>query len=326
MKAAVLIQGQVQIQDLPIPSPQADEVVIKVHASCLNRADLGIVAGKAHGAQGPSADQGTRLGLECAGTVSALGQSVTRFKLGDRVMCTAAGAFAEYVSVNQHRVTHLPDEAFSFDEAACLPVATRTSYAALAMLGNLQPGQAVLVLGATSAVGMMCLQVARVLGAGTIIGTSTHLSSRERLVALGATDVVCSQDEDWVAQVQGITQGRGVDLVIDFLAGPFINGTMQATCLNGTIVNVGRMAGEQGEFDFDLHSLRRIVYKGMTFRTRSNEDIGHIAAQAQQALWPALARKEMGLPIAQRFALTELPDALACMRANQHVGKIVIQP
>ena len=147
MKAAVSVQGQVQIQDLPIPSPQADEVVLKVHASCLNRADLGIVAGKAHGAPGAHPGQGTRLGLECAGTVSAVGQSVTRFKLGDRVMCTAAGAFAEYVSVNQHRVTHLPDEAFSFDEAACLPVATRTSYAALAMLGNLQPGQAVLRQG-----------------------------------------------------------------------------------------------------------------------------------------------------------------------------------
>ena len=326
MKAAVSVQGQVQIQDLPIPSPQDDEIVIKVHASCLNRADLGIVAGKAHGAQGPSADQGTRLGLECAGTVSALGQSVTRFKLGDRVMCTAAGAFAEYVSVNQHRVTPLPEGDYSFDEAACLPVAIRTSYAALAMLGNLQPGQAVLVLGATSAVGMMCLQVAKVLGAGTIIGTSTHISSSERLQALGASHVVCSQDADWATQVQAITQGRGVDLVIDFLAGPFINDTMHATCLNGSIVNVGRMAGEQGEFDFDLHSLRRIVYKGMTFRTRSNEDIGHIAAQAQQALWPALARREIGLPIAQRFALAELPKALDCMRANQHFGKIVIQP
>ena len=127
-----------------------------------------------------------------------------------------------------------------------------------------------------------------------------------------------------VQQVLDATGGQGADLVVDFVAGATMNRNMQATRICGRIVNVGRMGGFTGEFDFDLHSLRRIRYIGVTFRTRSREEVRNIARHMRHDLWHAVTDGSIRLPVHKTFALEDAPDALACMRTNAHFGKIVL--
>lgn len=309
--------------EVDVPAPKPTELLVRVRASALNRADLLLIDGKSHGLHGGT---GTPLGLEWAGDVVAVGEAVDSYRVGDRVMCSGIGAFAEYAVADARRAFPLPSAEMDYETAACLTVALRTSHVAFVTHGRLSPGQTVLVLGASSGVGLMSLQVAKALGAGLVIGTSTKADRRGKLKDFGADVALDSADPRWAEQVLEHTQGRGVDLVVDFLAGPHINDTMRATAIGGRIVNVGRMAGEQGTFDFDLHSMRRIQYLGTTFRTRSAAEVGEIGEQVKADLWPALAGGRLRLPVDVRMPLERVAEALALMRRNEHFGKIVLQP
>lgn len=321
MKGAVLTEQGIAMQDLPVPCPGATELLIKVRASSLNRADLFLLDGRAHGGHGGA---GSQLGLEWSGDVVAVGAEVTAFQVGDKVMCSGIGGLSEYAVADWRRSFAFPQRDLGYAAAACLPVSLRTTHVAIATTGQLRKGESVLVLGASSGVGLMSLQVARLLGAGLVIGTSTKADRRARLGEFGADAAIDSNNADWAEQVLEQTAGRGVDLVIDFLAGPLINDSMRAVKVGGRIVNVGRMAGESGAFDFDLHSLRRIQYLGTTFRTRSADEVHTIQQQVRADLWPALEAGQLGVPIDATLPIARAQEAFALMRANGHFGKIVL--
>lgn len=310
------------LRDVPRPQPRAEEVLVRVRASALNRADLAMLTGASHGGSGGG---GRPLGMEWAGEVVEAGADVKHWKRGDRVMASGAGAFAEYAIGHDRRMYAIPD-GLAFEAAAGLPVALQTMHDAIATNGQLQPGQSVMILGASSGVGLMGLQIAKALGAGLVIGTSTSPNKRARLAEFGADLAVDTHSPDWVAQVLEATGGHGVDLVVDQLAGPLIRGTFQATRIGGRVVNVGRLAGLKGEFDFDLHALRRIHYVGVTFRTRNAAQVEAIIALATQALGPALAAGRLRLPVDQVLALEDGPAALRTMADDLHFGKIVLTP
>jgi NADPH:quinone reductase-like Zn-dependent oxidoreductase len=196
MKAAVVTEQGVQYKDAPKPSPKPNEILIKVRAASLNRADLAVASGHRHGSVG---GPGTIVGLECAGEVEAVGAEVKDFKPGDRVMSSAAGGFAEYAVADSGRAHKVP-----------------------------------------------------------------------------------------------------------------------------AIVNVGRLGGMKGEFNFDLHALKRIDYIGVTFRTRSPEEVRAIVQAARKDLWPAIEAGKLSLPIDKTFPLAQAAEALAHMKANAHFGKIVL--
>jgi NADPH2:quinone reductase len=321
MKGAVLTPQGIAVQELSVPRPGATELLVKVRASSLNRADLFLVEGRAHGGHGGS---GSQLGLEWAGDVVAIGRDVTAFKVGDRVMCSGIGGLSEYAVADWRRTFPFPRRDLSYEAAACLPVSLRTTHVSIATTGKLQKGESVLVLGASSGVGLMSLQVAKLLGAALVIGTSTKADRRARLGEFGADVAIDSNEADWHEQVLKATDGRGVDLLIDFLAGPLINDSMRAVKLGGRIVNVGRMAGESGRFDFDLHSMRRIQYLGTTFRTRTADEVHVIQQQVQADLWPALEAKRLGVPIDATLPIERVTEAFDLMRSNGHFGKIVV--
>ncbi|MEJ8858136.1 zinc-binding dehydrogenase [Variovorax robiniae] len=321
MKGAMLTPQGIAIQELPVPRPGATELLVKVRASSLNRADLFLADGRAHGGHGGA---GTPLGLEWSGDVVAIGAEVSDFKVGDRVMCTGIGGLSEYAVADWRRSFAFPQRKIGYEAAACLPVSLRTTHVAIATTGQLQKGESVLVLGASSGVGLMSLQVAKLLGAGLVIGTSTKADRRAKLGEFGADIAINSSDADWAEQVLQHTQGRGIDLLIDFLAGPLINDSMRAVRVGGRIVNVGRMAGESGAFDFDLHSMRRIQYLGTTFRTRTADEVHAIQQQVQADLWPALEAGRLGVPIDAALPMERVKEAFDLMRANGHFGKIVV--
>lgn len=321
MVGAVKRGGAIALDRLPIPQPGPQDILVEVRANSLNRADLYLAEGRDHGSHG---GDGTVLGLEWAGDVVAVGEAVQGFRVGDKAMCTGIGGFADYAVADWRRCLPFPGSSMDHETAACLLIAMRTAHVAIAALGQLRRGQALLVLGASSGVGLMCLQVAKELGAGFVAGTSTKASRRSRLADFGADAAFDSSQPGWVEEVLRLTGGKGADLLIDFLAGPHVNDAMRATAIGGRIVNVGRMAGEAGYLDFDLHSLRRIQYLGQTFRTRSADEIAGIHAALQKDLWPALAAGRLRLPVDARFGLDELEQAFAAMRANRHFGKIVV--
>lgn len=322
MQATLTSDNGPLVTDIPMPTVGDRDVLVRVHAAGLNRADLSVLAGQRHGAaSGP----GTPLGLEWSGEVAAIGKAVRHVKEGDRVMCSGRGGLADYALTDLGRVMPIPRSDMSYEQAAGLPIALQTMHDAVITQGQLQAGQSVLVQGASSGVGLMALQIAKWRGAERVIGTSTDAVRRARLKEMGADLALDSRDPAWVDQVLSATQGQGVHLTIDQLSGPCVSQNLAATAICGRIVNVGRLAGMKAEMDFDLHALRRIHYIGVTFRTRSVQEVEEITRRLQADLWPALTAGHLQLPIDSTFALADVAQAYARMKANLHFGKIIVR-
>jgi len=296
MKAAVATEQGLAVRDIAQPKPKPNEVLVRVRAAALNRADLATARGIPHGSHG---GVGAAVGLEWAGEVVETGTEVEGYRPGDRIMCSGTGGYAEYAVSDWGRVNPMPD-GMSFEQAATLPVALITLHNALVTAGRLRRGESVMIQGASSGVGLMGLQIAKHMGAKFVIGSSTNDVRRARLKEFG------------------------VDLAVDMLSGPVVMQTMKATAILGRIVNVGRLAGMKAEFDFDLHALRRIDYIGVTFRTRTLEEVREISRRMRADLWDAVTVGKLKLPIDRRFPLDEAVAAQAHMRENKHFGKIVL--
>lgn len=320
MRAVVSSPDGPVLKDIPRPQPKPNELLVRVRAGSLNRADLAMLKGAAHGRVG---GMGSPLGLEWAGEVVEVGDAVKTWRVGDRVMGGGGSAFAEFVVASPQRVYAVPED-LSFEQASTLPVALQTMHDAIATNGQFEAGQAVLIQGASSGVGLLGLQIARYLRAGVVIGSSTSPERRARLTQFGADVAIDTRVPDWVAQVLDVTGGKGVDLLVDLVAGPLVNGNLQATRIGGRIVNVGRLAGDRCEIDLDLHSMRRISYVGVTFRTRSAAQVEDIVARATRALGPALASGALRLPVDKVYPLEQAAEAFGRMARNEHFGKIVL--
>jgi NADPH2:quinone reductase len=321
MRSAIRGTTGVEIVDVEQPQPRPDDVVVRVRAAALNRADLAMAAGQKHGKLG---GPGTPLGMEWAGEVVATGDAVRGVRVGDRVMSSGRGAFSDFALADHRRILPLPGDACPFDVAATLPVALQTMHDALVTNGGLARGDTVLIQGASSGVGLMGLSIARELGASVIIGSARDAGRRARLVEFGANVVVDPDDPGWPEAVRDATARRGVDLIVDQLAGTSMNGNLHAAALEGRIVNVGRLAGTHGDFDFDLHALKRIRYIGVTFRTRTVYEVRVVVERMMADLWPAVVAGRLALPIAERYPLERIDEAFASMAANRHFGKIVV--
>ncbi len=321
MKAAVLTTDGFTITQIDRPRPGPDQVLVHVRACALNRADLGVISGGMHGSQGGA---GTVPGMEFAGDIVEVGAQVEGLKVGDRVMCSGQGGYAEYAVTDWGRVMPIPTPAMSYEQAVTLPVAVQTMHDAIVTNGQLRAGDTVLIQGASSGVGLMGMQIAKLMGAKIVIGTSGNQARRAQLRAHGADVALDSSDPTWPQQAIMANGGKGVDVIIDQLSGPFGNQNLEAAAIQARIVNVGRLAGKTAEFDFDLHALKRIKYIGVTFRTRSVEEVREITRLAMADLGSFLQSGTLSLPIDQVFPFDRLAEAFAHMKRNQHFGKIVV--
>ena len=321
MKAAVLGENGVEVREVAKPVPAPNEVLVRVRASSLNRADLAIAAGHQHGRIG---GLGARLGLECAGEVEAVGSEVEGFRPGDRVMGSAAGGYAEYAVTDWGRLHRIPGNNMTYAQAACLPVALQTMHNAVVTAGRLKRRETLLITGASAGVGLMGMQIGKAMGAAVVMGTSGNAGRRARLKEFGCDLALDAGDPGWPAQVKEATGGKGVDLIVDLVSGSTANQNLEAAALCGRIVNVGRLGGMSGEFNFDLHALKRIDYIGVTFRTRTLAEVREIVRALRVDLWSLVEAGKLTLPIDHTFALDDIAEALALMQANKHFGKIVV--
>ena len=319
MRAAIATaEGVAFHDDVPRPVPGDNDVLVKVAVAGLNRADLGT-------AKTTAAAPFTILGQEWAGEVVEVGKNVKSVKKGETVMCFGrSGGYAEYAVADAGWVMPFKTSEIKMEQAGVLPLALMTAHDALKTRGALQSGQKVLVQGASSAVGIMTLQVARALGATVIAGTSRDETKYPRLTALGATLMLNSSKADWADTLLAATGGKGVDVVVDFVSGPTVNDSMKATNVLGRIVNVGRLGGGTAPFNFDLHAAKRITYTGVTFRTRSTEEISDIVTKMRAEIWKDVSSGKIALPIDKTFKLEQVGAAHALMNSNGQFGKIAI--
>jgi NADPH2:quinone reductase len=212
-----------------------------------------------------------------------------------------------------------------WEQAATLPVALQTMHDAVVTNGGLKAGESILIQGASSGVGLMGMQIAKLMGAKLVLGSSTNAARRAKLAEFACDLAIDTSDPSWPDKVLEATGGKGVEVIVDQVSASVANGNLRACAILGRIVNVGRLGGAKGEFDFDLHALRRISYIGVTFRTRSLEEVREINRRMRADLWSAVEAGKLRLPIDRTFPLAEAPTALAHMKANAHFGKIVLE-
>jgi NADPH:quinone reductase len=319
MKAAVVGETALEIRDMPMPKPKPNEVLIKVRAVGLNRAELPGAYGSGH-----TRVTGTIPGIECSGEVAEIGAEVQGVKAGDRVMCSTRGTYAEYTVADWGRVSVIPGNNMSWEQAAAFPSALGTMHDAIVTNARLQPGESIIIQGASSGVGIMGMQIAKLKGAKLVIGTSTNDARRAKLKEYGADLAIDTRKPNWSEDVLEATGGKGVNVIIDMVSASVANENMKAAAVLGRIVNVGRLGGGRGEFDFNLHANRRIAYIGVTHQTRSQDELRAEVRNMRADIWDAVTAGKLAIPIDRVFKLDDAEAAQAHMRTNAHFGKIVM--
>lgn len=327
MRAAVLVPdeagGTMVVRDLPVPEPGAGDVLVRVRATALNRGEL---LQRRRGRQAPPpADAPARPGgIEFAGEVERLGPGVAGVSPGDRVMGRAPASYAEFVVVDQRELMPVP-AGLSWEEAAAIPNVFVTAHDAIVTNGRLQPGESVLVNAASSGVGTAAIQIAKLLGATPVIGSSGSAAKLERLRPLGMDVGINYREGDVVARVMEATGGTGVNLIIDNVGGTVLGENLQCMALQGRLVSVGRTAAETGELDMDLLAYKRLHLIGVTFRTRTREEAIACSRRFAEHLLPAFADGRLRPVVDRVFPLEEIAAAQDYMESNAHVGKIVLR-
>ncbi len=325
MKAMVIVPAKegstLELRDIPKPEPQPGELLMRVRATALNRADLYQLKG-GH----PTQSRGglTLAGLEAAGEVAGIGEKVRGFKIGDRIMATCAGGYAEYAVVDHRLAFPVPDR-LSWEEAATVPVAYMTEHDAIVTNGRLQPGETILVHAASSGVGVAGVQIAKLCGARIVMGTSGSEAKIAALKQLGLDIGINYRNENFADAVLAHTGGAGVDIIIDHVGGTYLPENLRCMALKGRLVSVGRLARQTGELNLDLLALKRLHLIGVTFRTRTLEERVEIAQRVKKDLLPALAEGRLKTLIDRVFPFEQAREAQAYMSSNEQMGKIVLK-
>ncbi|MCR4471557.1 MULTISPECIES: zinc-binding dehydrogenase [unclassified Burkholderia] len=327
MKAIVIVsqEGQtrptLEYQTVPDPQVQPNELLVAVKAAGINRIDL--QRSTAHG--GPAAGKPMIAGLEMAGDVVAVGSEVGGFKVGDRVMGMTTGAYAELATIDYRFATPIPTS-FSYDQAAAVATVYPTAHNALVTNGHFGADKSVLIQGVASAVGIATLQIAKALGAKQIIGTGRPTRNADNLIGLGLDRFLVNGIDDVVSEVAALTNGQGVDVVVDMVGGPAISDNLASVALGGYIVNVGWVGGATGEIDLDTLARKRVSLVGVSFRTRTVQQKSELFTQFRRDVYP-LFESGAVLPIIQTtYPLAEALEAQDAMARDEHFGKILLHP
>lgn len=307
----------------PDPVVGAGEVLIRVGASGVNRPDVLQRTGNYPVPPGASDIPG----LEVAGTIvggDAAAMAQAGFKVGDRVCAlVAGGGYAELCVAPVGQCLPVP-KGFSDIEAASLPETFFTVWSNVFDRGRLQPGESFMVQGGTSGIGVTAIQMARAMGAGTVIATAGSDDKCQACVKLGADHAINYKTQDFAEEAKKLTGGKGVDVVLDMVAGSYIDREVKCVNEDGRIVIIAVQGGTKSEFNAGLVLRRRITITGSTLRPRPVAFKAAIAASLKKHVWPLLEGGKIKPVIHSTFAAADAAQAHALMESNQHVGKIVL--
>lgn len=308
------------IDSMPTPTPGADEVLIRVAAAGINRPDILQRAGRYPPPPGAS----PVLGLEVAGTVLAVGADVSAWHAGDAVCALVpGGGYAEFCVVPQGQVLPVP-HGMDMATAAALPETWFTVWANLVGMAHLAPGERLLVHGGSSGIGLAAIALAKHCGAECLVTVGSD-DKAAFCRAYGATHAINYRTTDFADAVKQLTQGEGVDVVLDMVGAPYVQRNLSVLRKDGRLVNIAYLNGSKAEVDLLPIMLKRLVVTGSTLRPRSDAEKTAIRDALLANIWPALARGELHPHIFRRFALAAVADAHRLMESSTHIGKIVLE-
>ncbi len=307
------------LTELPDPEPAAGEVLIKVHAAGINRADIV----QRQGFYPPPPGAPDTPGLEVAGTVSALGDGVDAWSVGDRVCALlAGGGYAELAIAAAAECLPIP-EALSFEEAAGLPETVLTVWSNVMQRAAIRPGESFLVHGGSSGIGTSAIQMLSAYGC-PVFATAGSDEKVAVCEALGASRCINYREQDFLVELQAATDGRGVDVILDMVGGDYVDRNIQLAAVNGRIVNIAYLQGSQISANLMPVMLKRLTLTGSTLRARESEFKAALVAEVREQAWPWLDDGRLQAVIHQVFSFAEASDAHRVMEASTHIGKLVL--
>lgn len=304
---------------MEVPAPGPGEVLIEVAAAGINRPDVL----QREGGYPPPPGATNVPGLEVAGTIAAVGAGVDRWRVGDPVMAlVSSGGYAEYCLAPAPQVLPIPP-GLTPTEAGGVPETFFTVWTNVFERGRLGPGETFLVHGGSSGIGTTAIQLAHAFGA-TVFATVGNADKQRACEALGARRAIDYRSEDFVEVVKAETGGKGVDVILDMVGGPYVERNLQALAVEGRLVQIAWLQGPKVQANFMQLMLKRLTWTGSTLRPRSVEQKGLIASALEAKVWPLLAAGKVKPLIHATFPLREAAAAHRLMETSQHVGKIVL--
>ncbi|MEY4859768.1 MAG: hypothetical protein RLZZ235_1935 [Pseudomonadota bacterium] len=308
------------IAQTSIPAPAADEVLIRVMVTGVNRPDVA----QREGSYPPPPGASPILGLECAGEVVAVGSGVTRYRVGDRVCAlTNGGAYAEYCAAPEAQTLPWP-KGYDALHAAALPETYFTVWANLFGHGRLAAGETVLIHGGTSGIGVTAIQLAKAFGA-RVITTAGSAAKCAACLELGADAAIDYRAQDFAEEVKRLTDGKGVDVILDMVGADYFARNLKSLARDGRLVIIAFLGGFKTEADLRPIMVKRLTVTGSTMRPRTTAEKGEIAAALAAKVWPLLEAGKAGPRIFQTFPLTEAVAAHRLMESSAHIGKIMLK-
>jgi len=309
-----------RIEECARPQPAPGEILIEVHCAGVNRPDVLQRAGRYPPPPGAS----PILGLEVAGTVAALGEGVTEWKVSQRVTALVpGGGYAEYCVAPAAHALPVP-EGLDLAQAAALPETWFTVWANLVDLGRLRPGERLLVHGGSSGIGLTAIQLARHLGVECLVTVGNEEKARF-CRDFGADHAINYRAADFAARAKELTGGEGVDVVLDMVGAPYLQKNLSVLRRDGRLVLIAFLEGSKGEFDLMPVMLKRLTVTGSTMRPRSMAEKAAIRDALLKSIWPEIVAGRLRPHIHAVFPLAQACDAHKLMESSAHIGKIVLQ-
>ena len=308
-----------KVIERPLPVPKSGEVLIKVAAAGINRADCY----QRQGAYPPPPGASDILGLEVSGTIVALGEGVINWKVGDKVCAlVSGGAYAQYCTAHSGSCFAIPT-GYDWVKAAALPETFMTVWSNVWMRAALKPSETLLVQGGSSGIGTTAIQLAKALGHRVFVtaGSAEKCAACEKL---GAEKAINYHIEDFVEVVKKLTDGRGVNVILDMVGGDYIPRELNALAEEGRIVLIAFQRGMQASVDLGLIMRRRLTVTGSTLRARDETFKTAVASAVKEKIWPLLESGKLAPVISATFPLAQAADAHRLMESSQHIGKIIL--
>ena len=303
------------------PAPNDTQVLIRVAATSVNRPDIV----QREGNYPPPPGESDVLGLEIAGTVIELGKDVTDWYLGDRVMAlVGGGGYAQFAIAYATHLIRIP-ESMPFQEAACICETYITAYLNLFRIAGLRNGQSVLLHGGGGGVNTAAVHLCRALVPEATVIVTASSAKVEPVRALGVDSVIDYQKQDFTEEVKRITQGRGIDVILDHIGAAYLTSNMKALAMEGTLVIIGVMSGARAELNLAAMMVKCQRVMGSVLRRRSISEKAEIIADFTRVVMPFMTSRDIIPSIYQVLPLEEAAVAHRIMEASAHFGKIVLQ-
>jgi putative PIG3 family NAD(P)H quinone oxidoreductase len=309
-----------KITEAPVPTPGEGEVLIRVQAAGINRADVLQRQGRYSLRPGISAIPG----LEAAGTIAAIGSGVKRWKENDQVCALlTGGGYADYAVTPASQCLPVPG-GLTVEQAASLPETFFTVWLNVFDLCHIQPGESLLVHGGSSGIGITAIQLAKMFGSRVFI-TAGSQEKCEACTALGADAAINYRTSDFEEALKNLTAGRGVDVILDMVGGSYTVKNVRSLAALGRMSFINYMDGSQGEIDIARITGRQLTITGSGLRPQTVEKKAQLAQQLEQRVWPLIAQGKIKPVIDSVYSLEQVAEAHGRMESSAHIGKILLR-